>query len=115
MRLMDAYFIDQLSGNRLFALNLEPRGQLLIKLGFADMAQAYRRIPNRTPNTAVFGVPLTRLIQREQREVPIALSRLIREIEERGVDVAGLYYRNDFLFQKQVHYLCTLSMRLRRA
>lgn len=36
-------------------------------------------------------MPLSRLIARERRETPIALTRLIQEIEKRGVDYSGIY------------------------
>ncbi|VDN36905.1 unnamed protein product [Gongylonema pulchrum] len=39
----------------------------------------------------VFGVPLQRLLAKERRETPLVLSRLLQEIEQRGVDYSGLY------------------------
>lgn len=94
MRLLDAFFVDQLTGNRLFALNLEPRGQLIIKIGFSDMSQAFRRKiqSQQNLNNVIFGVSLDVLLQKEQKDTPIALTRLIQEIENRGVDTSGLYY-----------------------
>ncbi|KAI1718516.1 rhoGAP domain-containing protein [Ditylenchus destructor] len=92
VRLMDAFFVDQLSGNRLFALNLEPRGQLFIKIGFADMIQSFRRSVNCNYN-ATFGVPLSAILQREPKETPIALNRLIQEIE----DLCGAVERKNLL------------------
>lgn len=99
MRLLDAFFVYQLNGNRLFALNLEPRGQLIIKIAFADMSQAFRRqlFPIHECFTGVFGVPLDKLLQKEQKDIPIVLTRLIQEIENRGVDSSGLYYCNNLI------------------
>jgi hypothetical protein len=116
---MDVFLVDVLSGNRLFTLNLEPRGQLLLKaknlfsfkirtpfsnkklqIAFTDMGRsfAYLRQPS-----GVFGQPLDQLLQREHGEVPLVLPRLVGEIERRGLDTPGLYYREhiinlDFIF-----------------
>lgn len=60
------------------------------------MAQAYSRLPISKSLILknMFGVSLEQLIQQEQSETPVGLTRLIQEIEERGVDTPGLYYRN---------------------
>lgn len=92
IRLLDAFFVDQLSGNRVFSLNLEPSGSLLIQICFDDMAKTFSRHFTTENSNNMFGIPLEQIIKQDQLETPIGLSRLIQEIEERGVDTPGLYY-----------------------
>ncbi|KAI6183911.1 C2 calcium-dependent membrane targeting and RhoGAP domain containing protein [Aphelenchoides bicaudatus] len=99
MRLVDAFFVDQLNGVRVFALNLEPRGQLMIRVAFTDIQHTFRRTVN-TRYNASFAVPLQQIVQREQKETPVAFTRLINEIERRGVDSAGLYYLSGAMERK---------------
>ncbi|CAD5217110.1 unnamed protein product [Bursaphelenchus xylophilus] len=99
MKLADAFFVDQLNGVRVFALNLEPKGQLMVRVAFSDMAHSYRRAVNVRYN-ASFGTPLGQLCQREEKEIPTVFLRLVTEIEKRGVDVPGLYYLSGALERK---------------
>jgi hypothetical protein len=36
---MDAFFVDQLTGQRFFALNLDPPGELFIKIAFTEITE----------------------------------------------------------------------------
>ncbi|EJD73645.1 rho GTPase-activating protein syd-1 [Loa loa] len=90
LKLLEAFVVDRLNGNRMFALNLEPKGQLIVKIAFHSVAVAFRRIVN-CRYDGLFGIPLQRLVAREGRETPLVLSRLLQEIEHRGVDYSGLY------------------------
>ncbi|VDN92738.1 unnamed protein product [Brugia pahangi] len=90
LKLLEAFVVDRLNGNRMFALNLEPKGQLIVKIAFHSVAAAFRRIVN-CRYDGLFGIPLQRLVAREGRETPLILSRLLQEIEHRGIDYSGLY------------------------
>ncbi|KAF7632548.1 hypothetical protein Mgra_00008063 [Meloidogyne graminicola] len=91
IRLMDILLVDGFNGNRIFSLNLEPRGQLLLKISFEEMRICFSRIIKK-PNNKQFGQPLNLILQREKGEVPILLKKLITEIERRGLDNSGIYY-----------------------
>ncbi|KAL3116024.1 hypothetical protein niasHT_007324 [Heterodera trifolii] len=93
IRLMDAFLVEGFGTNRMFTLQLEPRGQLLLKVAFSDLAHSFCRI--RRPSAdcgGVFGQPLNWLVEHENVEVPVVLNRLVTELERRGVDTAGLYF-----------------------
>lgn len=57
--------------------------------------KAHKAIKMRTKESGLFGVPLTTLLEQDQRrcpgtKVPIVLQRLINHIEEEGLDTEGL-------------------------
>ncbi|MCP3667966.1 MAG: hypothetical protein GY696_36675, partial [Gammaproteobacteria bacterium] len=94
LKLLEAFVVDRLNGEKRFALNLEPRGQLLVRVSFLAMPVVFRR-PIALRRTAYFGIDLTTLTERERDQtgfdVPVALKRLIDEIERRGLDSPGIY------------------------
>lgn len=70
------------------AVRLEPQGLLYAKLALSEQREA--------PNTAeprVFGLPLRRLVEREQPpgQVPLIIQKCVGQIECRGLRVVGLY------------------------
>jgi hypothetical protein len=90
LKLLEAFIVDRLSGDRTFALTLEPSGQLLVRIGFVEMHQGFGR--SLAPSSATyFGVALANLVHHEQTDVPVLLRRFIDEIERRGVDANGMY------------------------
>ncbi|VDM97968.1 unnamed protein product [Thelazia callipaeda] len=101
LKLLEAFIVDRLNGNRMFALNLEPKGQLIVKIAFHNVAVAFRRTVN-CRYDGVFGVPLQRLVAKEGRETPLVLSRLLQEIELRGVNHSGLYILCGSLEKKRI-------------
>lgn len=90
IKLLDALLNDQLNGERLISLNLEPSSQLMIKINYININNVFRRIPNLNNNSS-FGVSLKQLVTKHNSKTPIILGRLIQEIETRGVSTPGLY------------------------
>ncbi|KAL1246216.1 Rho GTPase-activating protein [Trichinella spiralis] len=94
LQLLDSFLLSSLMDSKAqsFALNLEPRGQLFIRLGFLSMLLMYRRQLALRPS-AYWGIPLSILVEREATdyEVPILLVNLLQEIERRGLNSMGLY------------------------
>uniref|UniRef100_A0A0K0FE79 Rho GTPase-activating protein 100F (inferred by orthology to a D. melanogaster protein) n=1 Tax=Strongyloides venezuelensis TaxID=75913 RepID=A0A0K0FE79_STRVS len=90
IKLLDALLNDQLNGERIYNLNLEPSNQLLLKLNFKNINNVFRRIPNLNLNSS-FGVSLKQLVNKHNSKTPIILGRLIQEVENRGVSTPGLY------------------------
>lgn len=67
------------------AVRLEPQGLLYAKLALSEQREA--------PNTAeprVFGLPLRRLVEREQPpgQVPLIIQKCVGQIERRGLRVS---------------------------
>ncbi|MFH4978503.1 hypothetical protein AB6A40_005212 [Gnathostoma spinigerum] len=113
LKLLEAFIVDRLNGDRMFALNLEPKGQLIVRVGFQNMTSAFRRSVN-CRYDGVFGVPLQRLLSREGRETPLVLTRLLQEIESRGVEYSGLYILCGSVEKKRV-LRCELEMNIQKA
>lgn len=95
LRLPEALITGRLKDQEhCFALCLEPKGQLLISVGYHSVLYAYRRLSSNRRN-AYWGVPLSSLVFRENDTgygSPILFKRMIDEVERRGIDVLpGLY------------------------
>ncbi|CAI4232990.1 unnamed protein product [Auanema sp. JU1783] len=101
LRLLDKFIADHLTGDRMFSLNLEPRGQIHVRVGYHDLPSIFRRTVSPRIDS-VFGVSLNRLLQREGRETPIVLTRLIHELDRRGLDYVGLYVLCGAVEKKQM-------------
>ncbi|KAI3409788.1 Rho GTPase-activating protein syde2 [Globodera pallida] len=105
IRLMDAFLVEGFGTNRMFTLQLEPRGQLLLKVGQPSLAMTTTIIINnnkfvvhRSPFPtwptafAVCSDPPTVASLANPWAVPLVLSRLVADLERRGVDTPGLYF-----------------------
>lgn len=76
------------------ALKMEPRGTLYIKMRYKEPAIAFQRpLPTPPPSTALFGVDLEIVVNRENSGagVPLILKRCVEEVEKRGLDLVGIY------------------------
>uniref|UniRef100_A0A1I8AU21 Rho GTPase-activating protein syd-1 n=1 Tax=Steinernema glaseri TaxID=37863 RepID=A0A1I8AU21_9BILA len=90
LKLVEVFLVGEQNEEWNFSLNLEPKGQLIIRIGFKNSATVFKRTMS-SRHDSVFGNPLSRIVEHDSTSVPIILMRLIQEIEERGVDSAGLY------------------------
>ena len=75
------------------------------------MPRCFARLRQPT-GIGVFGQPLGVLLQRDGSDVPLVLSRLVGEIERRGLDTPGLYYCWLFeWFSRKDHLVCGANER----
>ncbi|XP_002739707.1 rho GTPase-activating protein 100F-like [Saccoglossus kowalevskii] len=74
------------------ALKLEPRGILYTSLSFTESTVSLKRTPSMN-RSGVFGVTLESVVRRERSgtNVPLIVQKCVREIEDRGLDLIGVY------------------------
>ncbi|KAH9383939.1 hypothetical protein HPB48_025879 [Haemaphysalis longicornis] len=72
------------------ALRLEPRGALYLKLRYRDPRHTFQRTPN-YGGGGVFGAPLDALVAREKGTVPLIVQRCVQQVENRGLEIVGIY------------------------
>ncbi|XP_075731935.1 rho GTPase activating protein at 100F [Rhipicephalus microplus] len=72
------------------ALRLEPRGALYLKMRYRDPRHTFQRTPNYSGG-GVFGAPLDALVAREKGTVPLIVQRCVQQVENRGLDIVGIY------------------------
>ncbi|KAK8759813.1 hypothetical protein V5799_028920, partial [Amblyomma americanum] len=72
------------------ALRLEPRGALYLKMRYRDPRHTFQRTPNYSGG-GVFGAPLDALVSREKGTVPLIVQRCVQQVENRGLDIVGIY------------------------
>lgn len=74
------------------ALKVEPRGVLYVELLYKKPAVSLQRLPS-TKKSALFGTDLEVVIKRENSgsNVPLIVKKCIEEIENRGLEVVGIY------------------------
>ncbi|KAK0392981.1 hypothetical protein QR680_000005 [Steinernema hermaphroditum] len=90
LRLAEVFLIGEKHEEWNFSLNLEPKGQLIIRIGFKSSEEVFRRSDLNRHGT-IFGSALSRIMEHDASHTPIVLRRLVQEIEDRGVDSTGLY------------------------
>uniref|UniRef100_A0A0N5A3H1 PDZ domain-containing protein n=1 Tax=Parastrongyloides trichosuri TaxID=131310 RepID=A0A0N5A3H1_PARTI len=101
LKLLEVFLNDQISGEKLIALNLEPSGQIMVKISFKNINSVFKRMPNSNMNSS-FGISLTQLVTKHNSKTPIILGRLIQEIESRGVSTPGLYVLSGSIDKKRI-------------
>ncbi|XP_077981872.1 rho GTPase-activating protein 100F-like [Glandiceps talaboti] len=74
------------------ALKLEPRGLLYLSMSFTESTVTLKRTPSMN-RSGVFGVSLESVVRRERtgHNVPLIVQKCVKEIEDRGLEMIGVY------------------------
>jgi breakpoint cluster region protein len=71
-------------------VKLIPKGSIKLSVMYTTRVQSLSRKPS-SSDSALFGVPISPLCQREGRKVPYIVTCCCEEIERRGLDEVGIY------------------------
>ncbi|XP_070563974.1 rho GTPase-activating protein 100F-like [Ptychodera flava] len=85
-------FRDQKNAVHQLALKLEPRGLLYLSMSFTESTVTLKRTPSMN-RSGVFGVSLESVVRRERTgmNVPLLVQKCVKEIEDRGLEMIGVY------------------------
>ena len=82
-------------------LTLTPRGSLQILLKLIERKRCLLRIPSDDQYFGTFGNTLQQVAGREGRDVPLIVTKVLREIDRRGLRQLGLYCTSGSFRMKQ--------------